>query len=400
MVLIIIATLLVLGITFHQVVQGTFSALIMAVLTTLCAAAALSFYEPLASFLYERQSAYADAAALMALFIVPLLILRMIIDRFFRANLVLGVWTDRIFGGALGFYVGQIIAGMLLIALQMLPMGAEFLFYKPYDADLNRDQRVWPFRPDEFTLGWMNTLSLGGLGGERSYKSVHDDLLLELYCARNTAGKFGRVDAFPGAIAVEKAFLLPDSVPQGHFSYDVPANNRLPKKQLDRIYVIRVLVSDRVRGMDNWWRLPATHFRLVSDAGRSYYPVAYLRQEINLPPNTDYDFQGRTKDLAYVTPDVRRGQEQKYIWPRPVPQANPDEKDKAPRRAELIILNQWKEQGGPENLRVDWVFRLPDKEKPRELIFRRVARAQVMKAVEAKMPDPPTGPLQLRVRGR
>ena len=43
MVLIIAAFLLVAGIAFYQAVQGMFSALIMAVLTILCAAVAFEF---------------------------------------------------------------------------------------------------------------------------------------------------------------------------------------------------------------------------------------------------------------------------------------------------------------------------------------------------------------------
>ena len=67
MVLIIIAALLVAGIAFFQIIQGLFSALIMTILTILCAALAFTFYEPLAALLHSRQAAYADAGALLAL---------------------------------------------------------------------------------------------------------------------------------------------------------------------------------------------------------------------------------------------------------------------------------------------------------------------------------------------
>ena len=88
MLLILIAFALVLGIAFFQVVQGIFSALVMALLSILCAAIAFNYYEPLAEALslYDRMPAYADMASLIVLFVLPLLTLRIIFDRFLHQN--------------------------------------------------------------------------------------------------------------------------------------------------------------------------------------------------------------------------------------------------------------------------------------------------------------------------
>ena len=147
MVIIILATVMVLGIAFYQVIQGLFSALIMTILTVLCAAVAMGYYEPLASaVLYTRQAETADAVALIALFVLPLLGLRMLVDRLIPGNVVFGRWADRIGGGVLGIFSGLIITGVLMVALQMLPFGASVLGYTPFDDALQRDQSLAPRR--------------------------------------------------------------------------------------------------------------------------------------------------------------------------------------------------------------------------------------------------------------
>ena len=55
MILIVITALFVLGIALFQAVQGLFSALIMSILTILCAVLAFNFYEPLAEAVSLRR---------------------------------------------------------------------------------------------------------------------------------------------------------------------------------------------------------------------------------------------------------------------------------------------------------------------------------------------------------
>ena len=93
MVLIILVSLLVLGIAFYQIIQGLFSAMIMTILTVLAAAIAFNFYEPLGDLLVGRLGAYAHPAALLALFVIPLFVLRELFDRVIRGNVVMGMFN-------------------------------------------------------------------------------------------------------------------------------------------------------------------------------------------------------------------------------------------------------------------------------------------------------------------
>jgi len=188
MVVIILATVLILAIAYFQVIQGLFSAMIMTILSILCAALALNTYEALAeAFLHSRQQAYADPIALTALFVLPLLGVRVLLDRLVGGNVAFGAWADRIGGGMLGIVFG----------------------YRPYDDALRRDQRVWPLYPDEFTVALTRLVSKGALGGEASFEKLHDDLLLAAFCARNTGGRNGGVHAAPDAAKVPRAYEPP-----------------------------------------------------------------------------------------------------------------------------------------------------------------------------------------------
>jgi len=277
MILIGVAWLLIVAIALYQSLHGMFSALIMAVLTTICAVFALGTYEWLGpAFLYASQPAYADALSLTLHFVLPLLALRIAFDKFVPDNAPLGARSvDRAVGGVLGLYAGVVMVGVLVIILQMLPWGAGVFGYTPYDSSLQRNDRVYC---DEFALGLFKASA--GLASSNSFTKVHDDLLLELFCARNTSGLNGRVDTPPTALAITEACKPTESAWKRVGDYaKLPKYPGLEDEKTD-IVVIKATVSNKVRSdrkEDGWYRLPATHFRIVTGAGRSFYPLGYLK---------------------------------------------------------------------------------------------------------------------------
>jgi len=342
MIVIVLATVLILAIAFYQVLQGLFSALIMTVLTVLCAAIAIGYYENFAQLLYTTQPAYADAGAMMALLVLPLLALRIVFDKFLPRNVVMGPWSNRIGGGILGLITGTVLVGTLLLIAQMLPMGTSVLGYRPYDATLRRDQHVPPFYPDEFVVRLGRMLSAGSLSGEQRLSDSHDDLLLEAFCARNTAGKNGRVDAMPDSLGA--ATFREVQAAQAPWVKDLPLSplidNEMSLKQKYLIVEVRIAQSaceaegSAARG---WWFLPATHFRLTTQKNLSHYPVAYLTDANgHYAPNKAAVRDGRTEI------------------------------------ANLIV--QVKPAQGVTEADVLWVYRLPSDEDPVYMIFRRVSR--------------------------
>lgn len=392
MVLIVLVFLLVAGIAFYQAVQGAFSALIMALLSILCAALAFEFYEPLArELLYGRQPAHADAVMLLALFILPLLLLRILTDRFIPSNVIMGLWPDRIAGAAMGLISGLIVAGVFTIVLQLLPTGPRFLMYRPFNDALQREQSLAPFYPDEFTIGLVNWMSGpgGSLGDARSFRQDHDNLLLESWCARNEANQVRKVDEEDRLERIGRMDAPPNSltVLGCYDPNEVPWRDEIPKDPLmeergetpGRILILRVAVEETARDKeDNWWRLPATHFRLVTrkkDLGPSapaisHYPVAYLT--------------GREILVTYEsnTPGP-------ISW-KPISAALDD--DRKAQVGRLTVARQWQREGGPKQLIVDWVYRVGADEEPDYVTFRRVAKKELAPFLPVKfgLPDADT----------
>ena len=301
MLLILLATVLVLGIAFFQVVQGLYSSLVMTILSVICAMLAINFYEPVAALLYEYQPGHADAITLIVLFVVPLLVLRILSDKYLSANIVIGVWPSRIGGGALGLLTALIVVGMLTLSIQMLPWGPSIMGYRPFNDSLQRDQKMGPFRPDEFVLGMAKFLSAGSLGTgqnwtpdndatpKHTFANTHDDLLLELFRAHNQIlreakddeGKVvefysGRVDAAPNSITPVTVYE-----PGELSAFDELPRGLLKKNTPSKVIIISTSVNQTAQDEDGWWRLPATHFLLLTvdkqAKTKSYYPVAFLQ---------------------------------------------------------------------------------------------------------------------------
>jgi len=351
MLLTIVAAILVLAIAFYQVVQGLFSALVMTVLTVLCAALSFAVYPLVAELLYTTQPSCADALALIATFALPLLALRMLADRFIPGNVVLGVWADRIAGGILGIFTGIVVIGMLTIAVQLLPFGESVLTYKPFNSSLQRSSALVPFYCDEFVIGVVNKLSAGSLSSGSPLEEVHEDLLLDAQCSRNTAGKYGRVDALPDALKGVEFYNAPE-LRMATWRNEIPANPMIKEGALEKDLVVRCHVDASARDESGRgdtkqrWRLPGTHFRLVTKTGQSHYPMAYLTYE-----------QGVKGGWAVHTAPLSEASEG------------------APRQAELaklvVVRPASKEM---KSLAVDWVFRIPADQDPGYVVFRRVSR--------------------------
>ncbi len=404
MILIIAVFLLILGIAFFQSTQGFYSSLIMAVLTLCCALAAFNYYEPVAdAVLLTRQPATAYAITLVALFFLPLLVLRLLFDRFVGNNVLVGVWADRIAGGAMGLFTGMICAGVLTIGMQMLPWGPTVMGYQPFDDSLKRNSALAPLYPDEFTLGLVNMLSGGAMsnpddsGKPHTFSQNHPDLLLESFCFRNMGKGYvkdpdtnkdilvnlnGNLDIVPGTMTAEA--YQPDICTdekkwdelvagrQMGLLTPSPDNMQPPMYPLmsdeanrnSKLLIIRCNLSNEsgVTEEDGRVRLAATQFRLVTKSGQQYYPVGYLTHLRKTA--AEYKQRNDPKEWMLFTP--------------PFPT---ESRDKLPQIGRLAIVRENK--GG---IIVDWVYRIPADQKPDFVQFRWADVAKI-NVVHDKMPD-------------
>ena len=348
MALILLVVALVLAVAFFQVVQGIYAALIMMLASLVSAAVAFAYFEPLAEVLYPQLHGAAEGVAMGGLFGVCLLVLRLGADHFLHHNVVVGVWANRIGAGALGLVAALVIMGTVMTAVQLLPLGSSILGFKPFNESLQRQQVLAPFQPDQFTAGLVDLMSLGSLkpGSGKTLGVVHRNLLQEAAARRNTAGLNGSITAPSNSLMVTGSYA-PEYDATMTWMDQVP-DDPLRGQAQTNILIVRVAVDASAADADKWWRLPATHFRLIGKDGNSAYPVAYL-------------FVGQGRWQVAAAP-VEEGQ----------------------TRITSLVAARSAESG---KMTVDWVFRVDPNFVADTLSFRMRSYAGVPAAVE-EMPPP------------
>ena len=291
MLFILVATILILGMTALFVKQGLFSSMIMAVLSLLCAAFALNAYPALASMaLYDRQGPIANAVSLTALFLLSLLAAKELADFLLPKTVQFPLWADRVGGGAFGLVASMTMVGVVLVVAQMLPMGNSVFGYEPYDDALQRQGTVWPFFADDFAVAVGKLGSVGAFGGEGSFNDLHDDLLREAAAARNTAGSNGTTWAAPDSMKLKGAYRPTWEQLQAALKIGEAG---LPEDPLlagpaGEYLVVGTKIDDECGDADKWTRLAGTQFRLVAGIPEGegakaplgppidHYPIAYF----------------------------------------------------------------------------------------------------------------------------
>src|SRR5690606_35883782 len=94
---------------------------------------AFAFFEPLTDFFTANvtgQTQFVEPTALFLLFVGSLIILRTAADNLIRGNVTPPAWLDT--GGSIvcGFVNGQLITGVLVISVLMLPLGGRVLGFQ------------------------------------------------------------------------------------------------------------------------------------------------------------------------------------------------------------------------------------------------------------------------------
>lgn len=203
-------TVLILAITFYEGLQGLFTGLINCILTVISVALAFGLYEDIYyAFLASNQPYHGRAIALMAVFIVALLILRTLFDMFIKNNLQFPVYVDRAGGGLFGFITGMLVVGMLSLGFEMLPFGDSVLGFSRF-ALVEKDTKkaVTPEEASEmdpskltytrnatwlkheaFTVALASHLSGNALAGRHRLSESYPDFLASAHRARARMGE-------------------------------------------------------------------------------------------------------------------------------------------------------------------------------------------------------------------
>ncbi len=341
MIILIVALVLILGIAFLQMKQGMLSSLIMAVCTVLAGAFAMVTYKQaaLATGLYDSMNPLLiDGGFVAILFFAPLFGLRTFTDKFITEDIYYNIVIDRICGGICGIITGITMVGILLVVAQLLPISASIIGYRPYNDSLQRDASIAPFYPDDFVIGLGDMIS-SNWGGEEEEPAYKEDILRTAFCNRNTADLPCRRDAGKTALKVLGIYKL-----KAKKFKDVPSN--LEENEETQAWVVRVEIDPKESiDEDDWWRLPATQFRMKCDNGGYYFPVGYF-------------FYDQTKN-SWELVDT------------PTPQ--------------LAVIRPADAAPAGQGLVIDWVYNIPEKVSPaatkeilpESITFRQTAKADV-----------------------
>ena len=299
--------ILLLVIAYSQAIQGLFSALIMTVLTVCCAAAAVTTHDWIAANALAPywNPDFAHPLALGLTFGLSLLILRLAFDRLIRRSCLLPAWVDRLGGGVCGLITAEIMVGVMVVCVQMLPFGGSILGYsrvtpisrnRPGAADQAKpkgdavEDELF-FSPDRFAMGAASLLSGGIFSGTRSFYRDNPDVVQAV----------GWVDAVPATVS---RYAKPNSIsivgtdPVKFLYVMTPANEKdkkpatyepmsepmsEPKSGMER-RMVRVQLTNAAKDERKTHTFTLRQFRIVgrmpnSDVYRQFIPVAVQQED-------------------------------------------------------------------------------------------------------------------------
>jgi len=132
----IVVTLMVILITAFWAYQGFFGSMIMFLETVVACIVAFAFYEDINTLWVDSTGpGIGLPLALMLLFLAVLFILRYLTDRLIPNNVSMPMMLDRAGGAVCGLFTGEVLVGMALLSIQMLPIGSTLFGFERYTVD-------------------------------------------------------------------------------------------------------------------------------------------------------------------------------------------------------------------------------------------------------------------------
>jgi len=346
MLAILIFCVLTAILIFHQVfTQGLYSSMIMAALCVAAALTALNYYEIAAAFLSNLGlAAWAPhTISLMAIFILSLLGLREITDRFLPGNMKFSMIIDRLGSFVFSLIAALTITGIIALGLQSAPVPAKILGFDRCGENMDNpelDKNLFP-NADRFVLSLMEQASKYSLAGKNSFVHNHPDMLRGLYLNRLVPEKHQgtRHEAHPDAIRVINFWRVNTPL--------IDNNGKQIVEDPDKTYLgvnlnIKSGTNDRknhgARDADGSVRFALGHIRLVGfdptrsvTSGLSVYPIGFInsdsdRVEIS-PINTGKRYSGNVNvSLLFAWPNNIKDSPPRYIEFKRSARANVDSK--------------------------------------------------------------------------
>jgi hypothetical protein len=160
---------------------------------------------------YGLPSELAFAAVLALIFVLALVILSVVSSKLVPTDIYFGDFHDKIIRSFIAAVTGFVIAGVILTAAAMMPIGVKW----PYErfnaenkiASLTKPDKSLILNADGFITSFTSWLSRGSMSGKKSLAVFHPDLLNEIYLNRIGLGKDNLAVTGTQAIQVQAAWI-------------------------------------------------------------------------------------------------------------------------------------------------------------------------------------------------
>ncbi|MEM9413843.1 MAG: hypothetical protein AAGA29_00010 [Planctomycetota bacterium] len=167
-VLNIIIILFLLAMAAIWATYGFFSAFIHLVIVVVSGTISFAVWEPLSHWLLGRMPATAWGVGLLVPFVLSIVVLRIVFDKYCKMNLKFPRVADQAGGGVCGLASGVLSGGMLLMGAGFL-MPGDIMGYQPYTmvrntVDSNEEGQLWTVtRIDQWTGSFFTMISTGSM---------------------------------------------------------------------------------------------------------------------------------------------------------------------------------------------------------------------------------------------
>ncbi|MEN6386059.1 MAG: hypothetical protein ABFD79_12800, partial [Phycisphaerales bacterium] len=179
---------------------------------------ALSFFEMAGKLLvgYGYGGQWIFAAPLILIFAITLIVLLAIAEKLEPLDLTFSDIADRVGRCIVAIPAGLVIAGVLLIAVNLSPLPSKWP-YARFDAENKNARPDQPdksliFNADGFTAGLCSIVSKGSMAGSKSIAVFHPQLVNELALNRVRGDESNAIIAGFEAIRVIKAYYAPEQI--------------------------------------------------------------------------------------------------------------------------------------------------------------------------------------------
>jgi hypothetical protein len=242
------------------------------------ATVAFAYFETLGRLIigYGIMVEWALGAVLILIFAIALAILNAVGGKLVPADIYFGDFADRIIRSLITVFTGLVIAGVILTAVAIMPIGTKWP-YERFSPTLGRStepDKQLILNADGFITSFTSWLSRGSMSSKKSLAAFHPDFLNEIYLNRIGCDKDNLSVAGAYAISVETA-----SAPQTEL---VSASDNQPMKEGSRAKAVIVKANTEGTFTMSQVRLICKASDSADDfrgSGKVVWPVGYITRE-------------------------------------------------------------------------------------------------------------------------